>query len=38
MGEHFCCRSVLGPLACHLGIIHLGPADGLAPVVSPGAV
>jgi hypothetical protein len=25
------------PLACHLGIIHLGPADGLAPVVSPGA-
>jgi hypothetical protein len=26
------------PLACHLGIIHLGPADGLAPVVSPGAV
>jgi hypothetical protein len=26
------------PLACHLRIIHLGPADGLAPVVSPGAV
>ena len=26
------------PLACHLGIIHLGPADGLAAVVSPGAV
>jgi hypothetical protein len=26
------------PLACHLGIIHVGPADGLAPVVSQGAV